>query len=191
MSLVMHTTPASLLERLRQPAAQADWERFVKLYTPLLFYWLRRQGVRPPDDADLVQEVFTVLIQKLPEFAYNRDRSFRGWLRTLTLNKWREKGRRRAVGVPVGAAALIEATVAEPADVVEEVEYRNHLVRRALQLMETDFQPRTWKACWEHVVSGKSAAVVAAELGMSEGAVYVAKCRVLSRLRQELQGLLD
>jgi RNA polymerase sigma-70 factor (ECF subfamily) len=57
--------------------------------------------------------------------------------------------------------------------------------------MRAEFESSTWTACWEHVVSGRSAADVAAELGISEGAVYVAKCRVLRRLRQELKGLLD
>ncbi len=57
--------------------------------------------------------------------------------------------------------------------------------------MRGEFRQATWKACWEHAVAGKSAAEVAAALGMSENAVYVASSRVLSRLRQELDGLLD
>jgi RNA polymerase sigma-70 factor (ECF subfamily) len=57
--------------------------------------------------------------------------------------------------------------------------------------MQSDFQPATWRACWEHVAEGRPAAEVAAELGMTEGAVYVARCRVLRRLRSELEGLLD
>ena len=57
--------------------------------------------------------------------------------------------------------------------------------------MQTDFQPATWKACWETVVAGRHAADVAAELGLSENAVYLAKARVLRRLREELAELLD
>ena len=62
---------------------------------------------------------------------------------------------------------------------------------RALELMRTNFQPTTWKACWELIVNGRSAAEVATELGISENAVYLAKGRVLRVLRRELQGLLD
>ena len=57
--------------------------------------------------------------------------------------------------------------------------------------MQAEFAPGTWKACWEHVVMGRPAAEVAAELGLALGSVYVAKSRVMSRLRQELQGLLE
>src|SRR5947209_13312864 len=76
----MHTTSASLLHRLRQPSDKESWPRFVKLYTPLLFYWARRLGLQEPDAADLVQDVFTALVQKLPQFEYDPDRGFRSWL---------------------------------------------------------------------------------------------------------------
>jgi RNA polymerase sigma-70 factor (ECF subfamily) len=188
----MHTTSASLLERLRLPTDQAAWERFVQLYTPLLYYWARHLGLQPNAAADLVQDVLTALVQKLPEFVYDRDKSFRNWLRTLTLNRWRNNRRRRAVPVldaPVGD--LADPAGPDPVDAFAEAEYRKQLVGRVLELMRAEFQPGTWKACWEHVVSGRSAADVAAELGISPGAVYVAKCRVLRRLRQELKGLLD
>jgi RNA polymerase sigma-70 factor (ECF subfamily) len=68
----MHTTPASLLERLRLPEERAAWSRLVQLYTPLLFYWARRAGLQDADAADVVQDVFAVLVQKLPTFAYDR-----------------------------------------------------------------------------------------------------------------------
>ena len=77
------------------------------------------------------------------------------------------------------------------ADLLGETEYRQMLIRRALQIMQDEFQPATWRACWEYVVEERPAAEVAAKLGVSVGTVYVAKSRVLSRLRQELSGLLD
>src|SRR2546423_12975097 len=91
----MDTTSVSLLERLREPAQQDAWGRFVDLYTPLIYYWARRVGLPPEEAADLVQDVLTLLVQKLPEFQYDPQKSFRGWLRTLTLNKWRGNRRRR------------------------------------------------------------------------------------------------
>jgi len=95
----MDTTPGSLLERLRQPGQPEAWRRFVQLYTPLLFHWARRLGLQEQDAADLIQDVFLVLARKLPDFTYDRRQSFRGWLRTVTLNKWRESARRR--GLPM------------------------------------------------------------------------------------------
>jgi RNA polymerase sigma-70 factor (ECF subfamily) len=188
----MNTTSVSLLDRLRQPGEQDAWTRFVLLYTPLLYAWTHRLGLQDPDAADLVQDVFAMLVQKLPEFQYDRQKSFRGWLRTVTLNKWRDRGRRH-VPASLGPddAALTELAAPADADAFGEAEYRQHLVSRALQLMQAEFSPRTWKACWEHVVAGRPAADVAAELGISVGSVYVAKSRVMSRLREELQGLMD
>src|SRR5262245_44827003 len=92
----MNTTSASLLERLRRPDMENAWARFVNLYTPLLFYWAHHLGLGEPDAADLVQDVFTTLVQKLPEFRYNPNKGFRNWLRAVMLNKWRDQARRRA-----------------------------------------------------------------------------------------------
>ena len=74
----------------------------------------------------------------------------------------------------------------ENGDIFAEAEYRQHLVSRALQLMQAEFPAKIWKACWEHVVAGKTATEVAAELDIAVGTVYVAKARVLCLLRHEL-----
>jgi RNA polymerase sigma-70 factor (ECF subfamily) len=186
----MNTTSVSLLERLRQPDAEADWMRFVNLYTPLCLCWARRLGLQQADAADLVQDVFTVLVQKLPEFTYDRQRSFRRWLKTVLLNKWRESCRSQGAG-RAGAADLDDWPGPDEAAEVEEAEFQRHLAVRALQLMQAEFQPATWQACWEHGVRGRPAADVARELHLSANAVYLATSRVLRRLRQELEGLLN
>src|SRR5213593_892354 len=111
----MGKTPASLLERLRQPNDQKAWAEFVDLYTPLFYYWALRLGLQEPDAADLIQEVFLVLYQKLPEFTYQRHKSFRAWLRTVLLNKWRDHKRRAQLPMEANNAALAE--LAAPADV--------------------------------------------------------------------------
>lgn len=183
-------TPGSLIERLRQPGDEEAWRRFVRLYTPLLFHWAGRAGVAASEAGDLVQDVLLTLVQKLPTFQYDPSKSFRGWLRTVTLNKWRERCRR--AGLPAEHRGVDLAALPGPSDeAFWEVEYRQHLARRALQLMQSDFEERTWKAFWQHVVDRQPAANVAAALGMSPKAVYLAKSRVLRRLRQELAGLLD
>jgi RNA polymerase sigma-70 factor (ECF subfamily) len=188
----VHTTSVSLLQRLREPAAQEAWARFVDLYTPLLYHWARRLALRDEDAADLVQDIFTLLVQKLPEFSYDRDKSFRSWLHTVFLNQWHELGRRHAAAPPAGSPEGLSG-VASPDNVAAfgEEEFQRHLLMRALQLMQADFQPTTWKACWEHVVCDRPAADVARELNLTVNAVYLARSRVLRRLRQELEGLLD
>src|SRR4051794_7365710 len=76
---VLNPTPASLLEQVRRGGDQQAWERFVRLYPPLLYSWARRVGLQEPDAADLVQDVFALLVQNLPQFAYDRHKSFRAW----------------------------------------------------------------------------------------------------------------
>jgi RNA polymerase sigma-70 factor, ECF subfamily len=187
----MDTTSGSLIERLRQPSPHADWTRFVELYTPLLLEWARRAGLQAQDAADLVQEVFVAALQELPRFSYDKNKSFRGWLRTVARRKWANRQRSRKQLAEVQEAAL--ADVAGPADLEAywDAEHHKRLTARALELMQAEFEPKTWKACWEFVVQSRPAADVAAELGLSENAVYLAKWRVTRRLRVELQGLLD
>ncbi len=188
----MQPTSPSLLEKLRHPADHQAWQEFVELYTPLLFQWGRRLGLQGHDAADLVQDVFTALFQKLPEFHYDRQRSFRAWLHAVTLNQWRDNCKRRGRQSLAGNdGALNNLAAADDFEAASEDEYRRSLVSRALQLMQVHFEPATWRACWHTVVEGRTPAEVARALGLSEGAVYVAKWRVLRRLRQELQGMLD
>lgn len=186
-------TPASLLERLRQPGEHAAWARLVELYTPLFFAWTRRLGLPAAEAADLVQDVFVILCRKLPVFVYDAHKgSLRSWLHKILVNRWREQSRRHAEK-PLAPDAEAWQNVAAPdeVDALDEAEYRAHLVNRALTIMQADFQPTTWRACWELVVNGRPAADVAAELATTVDVVYAAKSRVLRRLREELAGLLD
>jgi RNA polymerase sigma-70 factor (ECF subfamily) len=177
---------------LRTGVDETAWRRLVQLYTPLLFFWARRCGESEDDASDLVQEVFVILLQTLPTFEYDPERGgFRSWLRTLLLNKLRDRKRRQARDEKALAQHGPEAQLPDIAEVFSEAEYRRELSRRALRLMQSEFAPATWKACWETVVEGRPAVEVGRELGITENAVYIARCRVLRRLRQELSGLVD
>jgi RNA polymerase sigma-70 factor (ECF subfamily) len=181
------TTSTSLLERLRHPADTAAWDRLVNLYTPLLLHWARGLGLQDSDAADLVQDVLVVLVKKLPEVRYEPGQSFRSWMRTVMLNKWRDRPRPQAT-VPIDIAPPISAPVD---DSFEEREYRAYVVAQALQVMKSDFEATTWQACWNTMMLGRPASEVAVELQISVNAVYLAKSRVLARLREHLAGLLD
>lgn len=188
----MHTTPITLLDRLRDTQDETAWRRLVRLYAPLLFFWARRCGESEHDAADLVQEVFIAILRTLPTFRHDsRDGRFRGWLRTIMLNKLRDRKRRQARADKVLAQHAAEPLLPDDAEGFWEAEYHEELARRALRLMQAEFAPTTWRACWETVVQGRETGEVAAELGISENAVYVAKCRVIRRLRQELIGLVE
>jgi RNA polymerase sigma-70 factor (ECF subfamily) len=188
----MTKTPSSLLARLRQPFEAEAWDRFVSLYTPVIYTWARKVAPQEQDAADLVQDVFLKLVQALPSFQYDAQKGFRRWLRAVTLNAWRDRHKRRGDRpLPGDEAALAAAAAPEGSPSFWDAEFREHIVNRAMALMQADFQPATWKAFWEQVVVGRPARDVASELGVSQGAAYAAKFRVLDRLRQELEGMLD
>ncbi len=189
----MNTTPVSLLERLRDPAAEkAAWDRFVELFTPLLFGCSRRLGVPAEDAADLVQDVFMKLVQELPRFHYDGSKSFRAYLYTLLRNQWYDTCRRRSV-LPVQdhGGSLPEPVLPDPVALLAEAEYLHYLLARAFELMQDEFEPITCDAFREFVLNGRPAGEVARALGISVNAVYVAGGRVRRRLRQALQGLVD
>ena len=188
----MHTTSLSLLRHLRRADDAAAWKRFVDLYTPLLYYWARKVGLQNADAADLVQEVLQILVKKLPRFEYDPEKSFRSWLRTVTMNKWRDLHRKKQAALPAaGSQVIVDPEVPDGVEAFWDREYRQMLAARALTIMQIHFEPTTWQACWETVVNGRTAKEVAADLKISTNSVYLARSRVLHRLRDELDGLWE
>jgi len=185
-------TSHSLIEaaRIHDPAA---WERMVALYAPLVLYWCRQWGLGEDDALDVFQDVFHSIAIHLATFRQDSSRgTFRGWLRTITRNKVNDAFRRRrrephGVGGSEAQAQLTQLPQPIP---LEEDDSADRgvaaLMHRALELIRCEFETRTWQAFWLTSVEGRATNDVADELGMSPGAVRVAKSRVLHRLRAEL-----
>ncbi|MBX7106698.1 MAG: sigma-70 family RNA polymerase sigma factor [Gemmataceae bacterium] len=142
------------------------------LYTPLLYYWASKCQQQPHDAADLVQDVFPALLKKLPEFRYDPDLRFRAWLRTVTRNLLRDRMRSPATR-PLNALPpdCSDPAAADGVAELTEEEYRGYLVNRAMELMQRDFEPSTWKAVLAFTVGGQSAAEAAQAHGLTVGAV--------------------
>lgn len=189
---------SSLLAKLRLQDAEA-WNRLVRLYYPLVRGWCQKAGVRPEDAADVAQEVFRALAGNVSRFdRANGQNSFRGWLRGITrrqlLAHWRrQKDRPVAIGGSEARKYFAESAEAKAEESSVEIDAgeRHTLLHRALQLMREAVAEHTWQAFWLTTVDGRPPADVAAELGMSVNAVYVAKARVLARLRTEFGELID
>jgi RNA polymerase sigma-70 factor (ECF subfamily) len=190
-------TSRSLLERVRADDASA-WDRLVELYAPLVYQWCRRWDLQEQDVADIFQEVFQSVAAHIGSFRKEKPAdTFRGWLRTITRNKvldhFRRLGREPA-GVGGTDAQLQLAQLPAPEEESsskQETDAERSLFRRGLELIRGDFEERTWLAFWRTAVEGRPAREVGDELGMSPGAVRVAKSRVLQRLREELGDLLE
>ena len=194
----MEETSISLLDRLRKQPDAGAWQRLVEIYTPLIRGWLSRHSAVPDDCDDLVQEVFTVLLRKLPEFERNpRPGAFRRWLQTITVNCLREtwrsrRGRPAATGNSQFLAMLNE--LRDPHSSLSrlwEEEHNRHVVGRLLALIEPQFEARTWRAFERVALDGVPPDEVAAELQISVNAVFIAKSRVLMQLRRYGKGLID
>lgn len=188
----MPATSLSLLDRLRRPGRSDAWDRFARLYAPLLIRWAEFQGLRGADAEDLTQTVLVKLLRLLPAYRRAEGQTFRGWLFAVCRNECRDFRSRQATRPLPAAAGLSDvAAGSSTADDPDEAEYRRRLVRRALDLARPDFAPATWTAFVRHVLDGRPAPEVARELGLTANAVYLARHRVLTRVREDLAGLLD
>jgi RNA polymerase sigma-70 factor, ECF subfamily len=197
-SQVSASTPSSisstLLDHLRTGGQEA-WQRLVRLYGPVIYRWCRRSNLAAEDAADVVQDVFSAVLTHLPDF--RRDRpgdSFGGWLATITRNKVREHYRRRQGKAEARGGSTAQRQIAdipeqpEPSEesVQPDAQSTACLSRQALEMTRAEFETRTWDAFWRVTVGGESPAHVALDLKMSVPAIYMAKYRVLHRLRQVL-----
>jgi RNA polymerase sigma-70 factor, ECF subfamily len=193
----MADTPISLLERLRLQPDSPSWQRFVDLYTPLIRDWLRRYALQPCEADDIVQEVLAVLVRELPQFRHDLRRgAFRRWLRRILVNRLRVHWRDNRVRPITGSAGAedILMQLEDPESSLSRLwdqEHDRHVAHRLLALIAHEFEPDTWQAFHLLVLDGKSTADVAAQLGISVNAARIAKSRVLSRFRQEVDGLID
>jgi RNA polymerase sigma-70 factor (ECF subfamily) len=183
------------LERIRtgDPAA---WDQLISLYAPLVYSWCRQWDLQDQEIADISQEVFLSVLGHIAAFRKERKGdTFRGWLRTILRNKVHDHFRRlgqqgQGVGGTDAQRRFSQLPQPQPAEEVQgtDVEERA-LFHRALEMIRAEFEPRTWQAFWQTTLEGRAPKDVAADLGMSPGAVRVAKSRVLHRLREELGDL--
>ena len=192
----MNSTRHSLLRRRRDGDADA-WNSVTALYRPLIANWLRRVRVASSDVEDLSQNVMLALVKNLPTFEHSgRPGAFRSWLRVIVFQNaglyWRDRKRRNlVVGSEVEEALeQLEAPASELVRQWDE-EHDRYIFRCLLDVVELEFEPSTRQAFRRLALDGASGAEAAAELGLSVSAVYVAKSRVLQRLRQEAEGLVD
>ncbi len=186
-------TSRSLLERIKADDAAA-WDRLISLYAPMAYRWCRRWDLPEQEIADVLQEVFQSVGTHIANFRNDREGdTFRGWLRTITQHKvldhfrklGREPGGAGGTDAQIRFAKLPAASPPNEDDSSERRAIRG-VVGRALELIRSEFEERTWRAFWLTAVEDRVPKDVAIDLKMSPGAVRVAKSRVLRRLREEL-----
>ena len=189
-------TQPSLLVRIRDKRDAESWARFVEIYTPAIFEFLKQQGLQDADAADLTQEVMASVAEAIMSFDYEPQRGrFRGWLFTVVQNKlrnfWRAAAKRQAAK---GDSQAHRRLLEQPEDrsnasEIWDREYEQRLFICAAEQVRPKVQESTWQAFWSTLVEGSSPARVAEQLDMSPAAVRLAKARVIARIKREIESL--
>jgi RNA polymerase sigma factor (sigma-70 family) len=185
------STRPSLLVRIRNPQDEQAWAEFVEIYTPLLHRLARRKGLQDADADDLAQDVFRAVARAIDRWDPDPGRgTFRGWLfkiaRNLIINLLASQSLHPRGAGGAGIERLLEAQPApdDEHSAVFELEYRRGLFRWSVEQVRGDVNEATWQAFWRTAVEGQKPRDVAESLGMSLGAVYVSKNRVMARIRR-------
>ncbi len=184
-------TRASLLLQLRDARNAGAWEQFVEIYSPIIFGFCRNQGLQDADAADVCQEVLRAVARAMETFQYDRQRGkFRNWLLTVTRSKlsnfFSSRQRRHEPHGNTSIQHLMDHAPTPSEQSSWDTEYHGRLFHWAAEQVRPVIKEATWQAFWRTTMDEEDAEVVAAELKLSVGAVYVAKSRVLARLKQKM-----
>jgi len=185
-------TRSSLLLRVRDAKDHDAWQAFVQIYTPLVYGFCRKRGLQDADAADVAQEVMRAVARRIAEFEYQPEKgTFRSWLYTITRSKLnnflKTICRQPRATFDTSVQESLAAQAAPDRDHEWDHEYHQRLFEWACDRVKREFEDSTWQAFWQTSVEGKSGVVAASSLGLSVGAVYVAKSRVLARLRAAIK----
>lgn len=187
-------TRASLILRLPDAANVAAWDEFVAIYGPLVFRMARRQGLQRADADDLVQEVFASVAKSVAQWLDRKDRgTFRAWLLRIARNAAVNVLTRRRHGTHgqggEQSPSLLAEVQASDGQLSSEfdLEYRRDVFRLAADQVQTIVSPATWQAFWLTHVENRPIAETARRLGTSEANVYIARSRVMARLKERVK----
>ena len=185
------STRPSLLVRIRNTSDTEAWTMFTQIYGPLIQRFASRHGLQDADAADLTQEVLGQVAKAIARFQYDPQIGrFRSWLFTVaqhTLNRMRSRLSREPVGT--GDSAIFRSLNNLPAALDSTFwseYYEMQLFDWAVSQVRPKCQEVTWNAFWMTAVEGRPAQDVADELSLSIGSVYVAKNRVIKRLKTKI-----
>ncbi len=190
------TTRLSLLLRLRDASDGSAWTQFVDVYAPAVYGYARRRGLQDADAADLTQDVLAAVAASVGRLAYDPERgSFRGWLFTIVRNRLcnfvAQARTRRASGDPAVQRLLDERPAPEQESADWDDEYRQRLFAWAADQVRGQVRESTWQAFWRTAVEGRPVQATAAELDLTVAAVYLARSRVMARLRTAIRQVED
>jgi RNA polymerase sigma-70 factor (ECF subfamily) len=183
-------TNTSMLAGLRDRRNDACWSEFFARYQPMILAFARKLGLSDSDAQDAAQETLVAFAGSYRDGGYDRDKGrLRTWLMGIASHKVRDIQRRRGREVvlannPESTAFINKIPDEEQMSQVWEAEWQQAIVKRCMEEVRTQVKPRTMEAFELFALKGLAAEEVARKLDMTENAVWIAKNRVLSRLRE-------
>ena len=184
-------TSHSLIFRVKNPADGAAWTEFLGIYQPVVFRMARRRGLQDADAQDVMQQVFLSISKSIEGWVPgDLQPPFRAWLMTIAHNAITKALTRRPRDAATGSTSMVERLDAQPdpqattAEILAEA--RKELIRWATEQIRSEFSEATWNVFWRTAIEGVPIAEVAKSTGRSAGAVYVARYRVIARLKEKV-----
>ena len=187
-------TSESLIQRLNDPQDVAAWTEFLAIYRPVVVRMAQRRGLQHADADDLAQRVFLSVAKKVGAWEpYNTETRFRNWLgriaRNATLNEFTRAKPDRAAGAGGHDAILDQVPDASHLSSALMIETRRQAVLAAAYAVQPEFSASTWSMFYQTTIEEIPIKDVAEQLGRSSGAVYIARCRVMQRIKEHVQSL--
>ena len=167
------------------------------MYDPFIYRQARRYGLQHADARESVQEVLIAVSKAVRKFEVSPDRGrFRTWLYAVGRNvclRYLSRLRSRELSGENTELTAMLAAVPSPESLGSPelgIELQRHIFISMSQQIRSEFQSNTWTAFWQTAVENHSIQVVADGLKMSVGSVYVARSRVMARLKQRVQEVM-
>jgi len=189
-------TSESLILRIRDPLDALAWSQFMAIYEPVVYRLARRRGLQHADAEDLCQRVFMSVAKAVEDWEAKDDGPrFRIWLGRVTRNAILNAVTRVKPDQASGSSSvherLLEIPDSDDMSTAMRNESRIEAFRWAARQVQAEFRATTWTMFNETTIRGRSIAEVAESLGSSNGAVYVARCRVMQRIKDKVNEVSD
>ena len=189
-------TNLRLIARVKDPADGVAWIEFLELYQPVVYRMARRRGLQDADAQDVIQQVLSSVSKSVARWVADEAQPpFRAWLTTITRNAIVKAMTRRPRDQATGSTSVLRRLHAEPdrlettTEIVHET--RREIVRRAASQIRREFSESTWDLFWKTSIEGVSVAAMSESTGKSTGAIYVARYRVITRLKEKISEVAE
>jgi RNA polymerase sigma-70 factor (ECF subfamily) len=185
-------TNHSLIARVKDLGDGASWLEFLGIYQPVVYRMARRRQLQDADAQDVMQQVFLSISMSIENWEPGEGRpSFRAWLTTIARNAITKalsrRPRDRATGTTSAADILENQRAAEATASEILAEARREIIRWATEQIHSEFSEDIWQLFQQTAIDGVPIADVANSTGRSAGSIYVARFRIIARLKEKIQ----